>query len=471
MFHPPLASHDILESITDGFFILDSQWRITYANRRAIEILGRDDLTSGESLWSFYPEAADSEFGRAYREALESGTPQHVEALYAPHERWYEAHAYPSAAGLTIYFRDITSRKHAEQELQKRDHRFELVASATQEMIYDYDIERGVVWRSNAIESVFGYRRDDVPRDPEWWLERIHPRDRSRVRKSIRSAMAGSDRYWSHEYRVLAGDGRSLSVLDRATIVRDAHGKAVRVIGARMDISEQKLVEDELRSSREQARRLARRVIRIQEEERACVARDVHDVLGQALTAIKIEATALALDESLQKTRREQAGRIGTLVDQTIESIREMAIRLRPMVLDDLGLHSALVAEARAFTNQTGITCTVRNRARNRELDPDVSTTIFRIAQESLTNVARHAEASSVQIKLWSSRGALHVEIRDDGRGIDHSPEAAGTLGLIGMRERATLVGGDLAIQQCNRRGTRVLLSIPHARPPLPETE
>lgn len=456
----------ILESITDGFFALDHQWRIVYANRRSGEILGRDDLIgSNLTLWEIYPNLSESEFGRAYRTAAETKTPQHVEAFYPALGKWFEAHAYPSAEGLSIYFRDVSRRRMVEEELRERQARFELVARASQEMIYEANLQTRETWRSDALETVFGFPPAIASSRFEWWLERIHEQDRRRIVDSIEASIAGDADFWSGEYRLQSGDGRLLNVLDRATILRDPEGKAERIIGTRMDVTQRRAAEEELRSSREQARRLARRLITVQEEERGRIARDIHDVLGQALTSMKIAAVSLGRAPGLTEPERERAKRIADLVDETVKDVRAMSTRLRPIVLDDLGLLPALQAEARAFSERTGIPCGLVNRVRKLEPDAELSTAIFRIVQEALTNVARHSGAGEARVEIYEREGALHVEVHDDGRGIAFGQRnASSSLGLIGMMERAFLVGGELTVRAASDRGTIVSLVVPATR-------
>lgn len=453
----------ILESITDAFFATSHDWRVVYANERAKETLGRLDMVeSGLTLWELFPDAVGTTFERAYRYAVDSRIPQHFEEFFPPHGKWYEVHAYPSADGLSIYFRDVTQRRRVEQELREREARFEIVSQATQEMIWDWDLHTGTVWRSNAVETVFSFDRAHVRTDAEWWFEQMHPDDRARVRKSIEAAMESRDAFWSSEYRVLTGDGRWAFVLDRGSILRDEHGRPLRMIGARLDMTERYAAEQELKRSREQSRKVARRLIDIQEEERKRIARDIHDVLGQLLTAIKIDAVSLSRHSRISKAARTRAERISNMVDQTVTTVRGMSSRLRPTVLDDLGLLPALSAELRAFGDRTGIACRLESRVEDFEPRADVATAIFRIVQEALTNVARHASARNARVDVFTSSGAVCVQISDDGCGVSPDRLEHGTsLGVIGMKERAMLIDAELTIDRGAEGGTIVSLRIP----------
>jgi signal transduction histidine kinase len=236
----------------------------------------------------------------------------------------------------------------------------------------------------------------------------------------------------------------------------------------RAEITERQRVEEQLKSSREQLRNLAARLQAVREEERTRIARDLHDQLGQALTGLKMDLSWLGhkvADVSNGTLRPLLVGKLqsmSTLIDSNIQWVRKIATELRPGVLDDLGLMAAIEWLAQEFQTRTGIHCQVTVPAEDIPLDQDRSTAVFRICQEILTNVARHANAASVTMSLTESAGHLLLEVRDDGRGITEQ-ETAGpnSLGLLGMRERALLLGGEVIIKGMAGQGTTVAVWIP----------
>ena len=192
------------------------------------------------------------------------------------------------------------------------------------------------------------------------------------------------------------------------------------------------------------------------------MAREIHDVLGQALTALKMDLASVGALAPKNNPLKEKIGGMGQLVDETIQTVRRIASELRPGILDDLGLAAALQWQAQEFHKRTGIRCRFASEMDSVSLEKDRSTTLFRICQEALTNVTRHAKATEVQITLGQSDHGLLLQVRDNGRGLKAgeltSPKA---LGLLGMQERAILVGGTCEISGEPGKGTTVTVRIP----------
>jgi len=215
--------------------------------------------------------------------------------------------------------------------------------------------------------------------------------------------------------------------------------------------------------SREQLRTLAARLQSIREEERSRIAREVHDVLGQALTGIKMDAAwILAKLPEGQTKLVARAKSMSSLIDSMVQMVRRIATDLRPGILDNLGLVAAVEWQASEFQSRTGITCQVSSNLRDASLASDSATAVFRIFQETLTNVARHAQATAVTVSICEQQDRVVLQVADNGRGIDLGEVTQSkSVGLIGMRERAAILGGDLVISGAPGQGTTVVLSIP----------
>jgi signal transduction histidine kinase len=237
--------------------------------------------------------------------------------------------------------------------------------------------------------------------------------------------------------------------------VYDEDGTVNGVCGISTDITAVKKAQDQLR-------RLSGRIMASQEKERAAIARELHDELGQVLTALRMDA--VWMQERLKETEPKIAERALTmcdLIDKTIKDVRSLAIRLRPGVLDDLGLVDALEWLAGDFENRSGITC-VFEHADIPVLNETVATAAYRITQEAMTNAVRHADAGRISVVLKMEKDILSLSVRDDGKGFDASDltDFQG-VGLAGMRERAALAGGSLEVISEKGKGCHVWFNVP----------
>ena len=228
------------------------------------------------------------------------------------------------------------------------------------------------------------------------------------------------------------------------------------VLGISRDLTDRRQIEEKLRG-------LSTRLQSVREEERASIAREIHDDLGQRLTGLKMDLSWL--QKRLQPNQgelRQKTQVMSRLIDATVKSVRRLSTELRPRILDDFGLIAALEWQAQEFQNKTGIPCRFKSDLTEIRLPQDQSVAVFRIFQETLTNVARHARAGRVEALLRRNARSLTLTIKDNGRGI--SPDEISrskSLGLLGMRERALLFGWDLTLQGNPDKGTTVTLKIP----------
>ena len=235
-----------------------------------------------------------------------------------------------------------------------------------------------------------------------------------------------------------------------------------------LDITERKRAEEALRASREQMRALAGRLQAVREEERTQIAREIHDELGGALTGLKIDFSLLtraALKIENETVRTSLLAGMDSMIkfiDATIQTVRRIAMELRPGVLDDLGLVAALEWQLKDFEKRTGIRCEFFPPVEDISLDADLSTALFRIFQEALTNVARHSGATEVRVRLRADADSSTLEVEDNGKGIEKEKILSSkSLGLLGMRERAQMFGGRITVTGTPGIGTKVTVEIP----------
>ncbi|HKA39258.1 MAG TPA: response regulator [Burkholderiales bacterium] len=264
------------------------------------------------------------------------------------------------------------------------------------------------------------------------------------------------------DYIVKPLDPRVLK--SKVSVFVELHAKNAALL---REIAEHKLTEQRLRESQENLRALAARLQSVREEEQIRIAREVHDGLGQALTGLKMDLTWVV--GKLQPDQEPLVKKIGSmflLIDETIHSVRKIASGLRPELLDEAGLAAAIGWHARDFQQRTGIRCLVDVPPDSDGLDMERSTAVFRIFQEVLTNVARHANATRVDVSMRRDDTRFTLEVRDNGKGITpgtiHDPRS---LGLLGMRERVLPFDGRIEISGSRGKGTRVVVLLPGARP------
>jgi signal transduction histidine kinase len=241
---------------------------------------------------------------------------------------------------------------------------------------------------------------------------------------------------------------------------------------------ERQRAEQELRESRRQLRALAAHLQSVREEERKLIAREIHDALGQSLTGFKMDLAWIRHrlqpegGEVIRQPLLDKIAELGASIDAAADSVRKLCTELRPRILDDLGLLAAVEWQAREFQKRTGITCTLNLEVDALNMDTERCTALFRIFQEILTNTARHAQASRVEALLCRTNDSVFLEVRDNGRGIEPGDlEGDKALGILGMRERVLMFGGEVTIEGSKGEGTTVTVAIPLLEPhPAPKT-
>jgi signal transduction histidine kinase len=290
----------------------------------------------------------------------------------------------------------------------------------------------------------------------------LTPPSWARLQAAIAQAVERGSGY-SIELEVVRPDGTRRWVAGEAELEKDDAGRPLRLVGTALDITERKQTEYALRQARDEVRALSAHFEDQLDEERKRIAMDVHDEVGQLLTAMKHEIHLLRTRGDGAAAPGHRLDRLSELVDNSIEVTRNVAMNLHPPALD-LGLTAALEWLAEDFELRSEIPCGVRTRGGEVSLDGRQATALFRVAQESLTNVARHAAARHVQIDLREGPGGLTMTIRDDGRGFDlDAAQAQGHFGLLGMRERAWRIGATLDIDTQPGKGTAICVALRRA--------
>jgi PAS domain S-box-containing protein len=306
--------------------------------------------------------------------------------------------------------------------------------------------------------EIFGYSQTEMLLLPSAF-EVVVNEDRALMQENIRQRLAGRTQGIQYRAHGLRKDGNSITV-EIHGIRTELNGKAA-VIGTLQDVTERERDESALQRTKEQLQSLSRRLLELQEAERRHIARELHDEIGQALTALKINLQAL---QRLPDTTSFVPRLVDSIniVDRTLRQVRALSLNLRPSMLDDLGLGAALRWYADQQAQRAGLHIQFLAEPLEERLEPTLETTCFRIAQEALTNIVRHAKAQSIAVELRHEQGLLHLMVRDDGIGFDlqavqrHLIDGVASMGLLGMEERASLIGGRIELKSGSGEGTEV---------------
>jgi PAS domain S-box-containing protein len=357
-------------------------------------------------------------------------------------------------------FANAIARKRAEEALFRREVELDQAQSLASLGSWEWDVRADAVTWSDEVRRIYGFKREDLSSPEKAFSAAIHPDDRVRRNEAIDAALNGGPPY-NVEFRIIRPDKSVRFVHSRGRLIYDKAGKPFRMFGMAQDITERKWAAKELEEANHQLRLLSRRLFEVQEEERCHLARELHDEIGQSLTAAKINLQSVTGNAGSANFARLQE--TTAILDRLLGQVRQISLDLRPSMLDDLGLVPAL----RSLLDQQGRrgSVAVRLSAENipEQLDPEIQTTCFRIAQEAITNALRHAGATRIDVDLRYENAKLWLLIRDNGIGFDVESAQAQTvgLGLIGIQERATLIGGQARIISSPKKGTRIEVSLP----------
>jgi len=502
----------LIENSSDGIVLLDATGVYTYASPATTRLLGYavEELVGRSAFECIHPD--DREHAKA--RTLESlRNPEAVLLAEVRLQRkdgswrWIEAVvsnllADPSVQAIVKNYRDITERKQGEEalrmardelEVRVRERTAELVRTndaleatlaerqmaeaalresqaqlagiigSALEAIITIDENQCIVVFNAAAERTFRVPAAEVAGQPvrRFIPERFLPTHLAGLRDFDRMNL---EKWWIGVLgvaRALRADGTEFPIEAAISQVEVAGRKLYTII--LRDITERKQAEEELRNSREQLRGLAARLQSVREEERAGLAREIQDRLGQTLAVLNMDlawvATRLPAGPAALV---ERVKGMLALINTTIHAVRRIATELRPSVLDNLGLVAAFEWQAKEFQTRTSIRCDFVASRADMLMPPEVVIALFRICQESLTNVARHANAAQVTMRLQEEPGWLILVVADNGRGITEQERTNRTsLGLLGMRERAHLLGGEVAITGQPGRGTTVTVRVP----------
>lgn len=474
----------MLDATQDAVASFDQQLRCRFANAAAAELVGANrSMLVGRGVAELSPETVGSPLEHALRRAAETRKTATVEHFHNASRRWFNVRCYPTAQGVLMVGSDITEQRrvqdglrlaHADLERSVAERTGELRA-AHELLAATFDRAPGGIavldlsghyLRTNAaLQRLLGRSEAELSglsMEAVTW-----PADCRRKQALMAQLLHGERESFAMELRYARPDGTLLWVSNFVSTINKG-GRAQYFVSISQDISDRRKAEAEMAGSQRELRQLYDRLQSVREEERLALAREVHDQLGQLLSAAKIDIKLLEDDlraSSAPPSRRKLLAELRSArqtMDRAIESVREVAMRLRPPELDEHGLCAAIGWHARDFERRTRMRFAVRVAPGLREPGGAVATALFRIYQEAVTNVLRHARASRVEVSLAMRGQAVLLRVRDDGVGLSRQQaRSSRSLGITGMRERAAVCCGRLRVVGLPSGGTLVSVRMP----------
>lgn len=581
--------NNIIDGFIDPFFSLDNDWNITYMNNEAAShySIPQKELI-GKNYWEVTPHLKEHQFYDELTSAKRNAKSKVVELFYPPTKQWYENWIYPNQYGISVYYREITDKKKTENKIinDKNEQiiisdRLLLIAGATNEALWDWDMVTDEVWGNENYFELLD-KKDPEESNYDAFVKKMHPDDIEKSFALYEKAILNKQETLINEYRFLDKNGKWISLLNRQKYIYNEEGKPIRILGTLLDITFQKKIQvkleheiglseglinslpglfymfnakgeyirwnknleiisgytkEEIQNSEvgpldfiaehqrehvgkviskifetgfsdyvqadfltkenypipyyftgifvkynnedclmgvgldisdklkveNELRELSSRIQNIREEERTVIAREIHDELGQQLTALKMNISWI--NKKISNNNPEIFIKINdsiSTIDNTIQSVRKIATQLRPSILDDLGLVAALEWQTEDFQKRFNITSSFFCNQSNIELNENIATSIFRIYQESLTNVLRHSKATKLNTHMEFDGKNIMLKIVDNGIGFNVDDiKSKNTLGILGMKERANMYGGEYKITSELNIGTIITVSMP----------
>ncbi len=464
----PLAA--LIEMVPDMVFVVDADERVLHVNTMAARSMGASvEQLIGRKQGSLFPPALAQRHSDLIQQVFCTGRVVQTESQQDLHSKalWIDSRLVPiktrdgKVAAVMGLIRDVSERVNTRESLSVREAFLRAMLDNFPFLVWLKDTNGRFLAVNDPFAHACGRSRAREViglTDFDVWPEELA----RRYVDDDRNVMEAKKQKDLEEPVFIQGTSRWCETFK--TPILDANGKVLGTTGFARDITERQRMDQELRDQREQLRALAAHVESVREDERVRIAREIHDELGQALTCMSMD---LAFLEKLlpagkgSEKARVRTGALAEMIKETVKTVRRISSELRPSILDDLGLAAGLEWLGRDFETRTGLKCAV-SVPNNLELSPQKSIVVFRMCQEALTNVVRHAQATQASIDLVEAEGQLTLEVRDNGRGITEKElQSHASFGLLGMRERAALLGGTATITGQAGKGTSVVVQMP----------
>lgn len=369
--------------------------------------------------------------------------------------------------------RMATNRKQIEDKLRESEKRFRTIADFTYDWEYWLDPKGKLIYISPSCERISGYRPDEYYENPNLIEEIVHPSDRAILVKHMHHKDRET-RAFSFEFRILTRDGQERWIEHHCQPITDSNRVYLGERASNRDITERKQIEQKLlkstrrlrrevkqrKKAREELQEVYTHLNKVQEDERLAIGRELHDEIGQNLTALNITLTRAA--RSLEGKAEPALEQAQALVNEVSSQVHELLANVRRPVMERMGLLPGLLSHFNRYEALTEVKVTFRHAGLGTDIPVEISDAAFHIVQEALTNVARHAGIKRATVRLRATKKKLKVLVQDKGIGFDPIAMAeATTTGLSSMRERAAAVGAELKINSSPGSGTRIYVELP----------
>jgi two-component system sensor histidine kinase UhpB len=461
----------LIDHLPDSIYVKDTQSRFIITNRAELSLIGAEseEETIGKTVSNYLDGKSAAEHMSNDRKLLETGTALINQEEFVVNKqgdrKWLLTTRVPlqedddRIIGLVGISRDITDRKNIEESLRLSNERFNIVSKATNDAIWDWDLKTGHVFWNDGIYTLFGYPQNEIIANNKWWEQHIHPEDHERVVSKITRHIETGIESWHDEYRFISADGTIKNVFDRGFILTGNDQKPYRMIGAMMDITERKKLQDELAAqSIARQKQVTEATIMAQEKERAEIGRELHDNINQILTTTKMYLDMAITEEDI---REELMLKSHQNISSAIEEIRSLSKSLVPPSLGDIGIKEAISEMINNLNVSQKIDIRLRTSGIVKSTIPgNIQLMVFRIVQEQVSNIIKHSKATEAEIKLAVAKNELTVTITDNGTGFEPKKRMKG-IGLMNITSRAEVHNGKVEIVSSPGNGCTLRISIP----------